>query len=242
MSVTSTDYFNINGISSHNYGLYVDTPPMAAMSERSHTVIDIADREETLYINRDNYADIPVSIKTYAFEKNFDIQRVYDWLKHAETLSFGTENLYYRVKSLKGITPNYQGHGKNIITITFICSPFKYYLSDSKITKTESSFSIVNTGNYWCRPKYKLYGNGDITISATSGADTQEITLSSVSDHCILDCERLISYKETTSGGVTSRTSVHTSGVFPLLKVGTTNFTITGTVTKVEINRNMRSV
>lgn len=242
MSVTSTDYFKINGISSHNYGLYVDTPPMAAMSERSTSVIDIADREETLYINRDNYADMPVSIKTYTFEKDFDIQRVYSWLKFAETLSFGDENAYYRVKALKGITPNYQGHGKNIITITFICSPFKYYLNDDKITKTTASFSISNTGNYWCRPKYKIFGSGDITITAKSGNDAQAITISNVSDHCILDCERLISYKETTSSGVTTRTAVHTSGVFPLLKVGTTNFTVTGTVSKIEINRNMRNV
>lgn len=245
--MNSRDFLVVNsGVkTSNDYGLYVDTPPMFRMAEQKTTTINIPGREESLYITHDEYEDIVLPVKGYSFSNDFDISAVYEWLRKAKRISFGSNpQRFFKVKKLNGITPNYQGHGKNLITINFVVSPFRYFTNDPNPYHTGKEFTVSNEGNYYCRPVCELHGNGVISIEN----DTEKLTILGEKDNsgnykgvegsCVIDSERLIVYK---IDGDTKKI-LKTEGVIPLLYSGNNHMKITGNMSSVSINRNQRDV
>lgn len=234
----SKDYFIINGEqSSNDFGLYVDTPPMQAMAEQHTSEIKIADREESLFITYNSYNDITLNITAYSFENSFNISAVYAWLRTAKTLKFNAQaDRYYKVKKLMGIVPNYSGNGKNIITISMIVSPFKYFTNDAPVTSTAKQFNVENAGNIYCRPVYTIAGSGDITIGTVDaqGGELEKLTIYGVNGGCTVDVERLMVTKD--------KVSLKSAGMLPILQAGTNKIVVTGAVTSVSVKRNQRDV
>ena len=236
--MNSRDFLVINGqYNSNDYGLWVDTPPMDAMAEQKTSAIVIPGREESLYSTKDEYEDVTKQIKAYSFSNDFNINAVYNWLRTAKTFYFNSNpRTYYRVKKLNGITPNYQGHGKNIITITFVVSPFRYLVDDEVLSFTDKSFTVQNDGNHYARPVYRIVGTGDITLATETftGETIEELKLYDVASEVTVDAERLYISE--------AGRSVRTEGVIPLLDTGLNKFKVTGNVTAVHITRNQRDV
>lgn len=242
--MNSKDFLTIRNSGNKNsneFGLYVDTPPMFRMAQQKTSVINIPGREESLYITHDEFEDITMPVTGYIFDNSYDISALYTWLRKAERISFNSNpTRYLRVKKVNGITPNYQGNGKSIITINFVVSPFRYFTDDPEAIFTSKEFTINNGGNYFCRPVYEINGNGVVSIENGTekltilGAKDGSGNYKGVEGKCLVDATRLIVHKD----GV----MLKTDGIIPLLQSGNNSIKITGNTTSVRIARNQRDV
>lgn len=234
----SRDFLVVNNLhNSNEYGLYVDTPPMLAMAEQKTNVINIPGREESLYQTLDEYEDVTLNVKAYSFSNDYDISQVYMWLRTAKRISFNSNNKYwFKVKKVNAITPNYSGHGKNMYTLSFVISPFRYLTDDEAISSRNAAFTVENTGNVFCRPVYTIYAQGDISISTVDpeGNELEKLEIFGVNGECMIDSERLVVYKD--------KELLRTSGKIPLLQVGVNRFRTTGNIESVTLRRYQREV
>ena len=152
MTIQSPDYFKLDGVSSEKYGLYVDTPPMPPLAQRNSTSINyIANHENFVYL-QDYYNNISITLNCYFFEPPENISALYSWLatgKKLETSRF--HDFYYKIKSLKGITPKYRGFGNYALNITFECSPYRYKDNNLKFdcddAFLQNGLSVMNYGS-----------------------------------------------------------------------------------------------
>jgi len=234
----SPDYLIINeNQTSNDIGIWVDTPPMPPMAEQVYRELTIPDREENLTVADESYKDIQLAVKAYIFDNAYDMTTVYSWLRGAKKLRFKDDDYYYRVKKVLPPTLNYSGHGKTMITLNFVVSPFRYIKVDTTVVSTTSTTTVLNTGNVYCRPQYKIFGSGTITLKVDD--DTNKIVISNVDGYCIVDAERMLVYKDSTF--------LSTTGIIPFLDVGSSSVIVTpqssgDTFTKIEITRNQRVV
>lgn len=230
----SPDYLIIDeDRTSNDIGIWVDTPPMPPMAEQVYREINIPDREENLTVADESYKDIQLAVKAYIFDNAYDMTTVYSWLRGAKKLRFKDDDYYYRVKKVLPPTLNYQGHGKTMITLNFVVSPFRYIKVDTTVISTQTTFTVQNTGNVYCRPQYKIFGSGNITLQVDDPSNA--ITVKDVDGYAIIDAERLLIYKDSDF--------LESEGVIPFLDAGTSTVTISGSgYTNIEITRNQRVV
>lgn len=234
----SPDYLIIDeDRTSNDIGIWVDTPPMPPMAEQVYRELTIPDREENLTVADESYKDIPLAVKAYIFDNAYDMTTVYSWLRGAKKLRFKDDDYYYRVKKVLPPTLNYSGHGKTMITLNFVVSPFRYLKVDTTVISTSNTTTVQNLGNVYCRPQYKIFGSGTLFLKVDDNANG--VTISNVDGYCIVDAERMLIYKDSTF--LTSQ------GVIPFLDVGSSELTVVpqssgDTFTKVEITRNQRVV
>lgn len=203
----SPDYLIINeSQTSNDIGIWVDTPPMPPMAERAFREIAIPDREETLIIADDSYKDMQLAVKAFIFNTSYDMTNVYSWIRGAKKLRFKNSDYYYRVKKVMPPTLNYSGHGKTMITLNFVVSPFRYFKTDPIITSTEQTLTVLNSGNTYCRPIYKITGSGMMTLTVNDGDyythEDATIHLPNVEDYVIIDAERTLAYKGSSSPSI----------------------------------------
>ena len=237
----SPDYITINEYKTSNeIGMWVDTPPMPPMAEQVYREISIPGREEKLVVADNEYKDIPLAVKAYTFDNAYDLTAVYTWLRGATKLRFNDDDYYYRVKQVKPPTLNYRGHGKTMITLNFVVSPFRYIKPDTIVISTDNTFTVQNLGNIYCRPRYKIYGSGTLTLRVDNDTDNQ-LKITGVDEYVIVDAERMLVYKDSTF--------LSSEGVIPFLDVGASEVKVLpqssmqGDVfSKIEILRNQRMV
>ena len=235
----SPDYLIIDeDRTSNDIGIWVDTPPMPPMAEQVYREINIPDREDSLTVAEETYKDVQLAVKAYIFNTEYDLTGVYSWLRGAKKLRFKDADYYYRVKQVKPPTLNYQGHGKTMITLNFVVSPFRYLSSDAVIESTERIFTVQNAGNIYCRPQYKIYGSGTLTLSVDDHT-ANALKITGVDGYVIVDAERMLVYKDSVF--------LSCEGVIPLLDAGSSEVKVVpqssgDTFTKVEITRNQRVV
>lgn len=225
------DYIRINGISSQNINVWIDTPPIPPKAEKKTQTVVIPGREDVITSNGE-YEDIPINVTAWVFERNYDPADLYQFVENAKTLRTSLHyGFYYKVKKVMGIVPVYQGNGKYMLTLSFLCDPYKYSVDKTVHEETSKTFTITNDGTTYCKPIYTVYGSGTVKIKASD--DANEITLYNVNGVATVDCERLIAYDS-------DKHLLTTSGIFPFLNVGDNEITIDGDVSKVEYMTNER--
>lgn len=210
--MTGKDYIIINGVSSHTVGLYVDTPPMPSHVTQNYETIQIPGRDEGIIYKQTIREDEPVTINAYLFDNTaYEPQALYSFLSAAKTLTTSKSDNYYRkVKRLESITPTYQGHGKQFLAITFICSPYKYLVDNDAVTLRGSDTLIENDCAEICEPVFTLKGSG--TIQLTVNGET--LAIPNVSGYCTVDAEKLLVYKD-------NAIIAGTRGKIPKFNIGT---------------------
>lgn len=213
MSITSKDYIIVNGKSSHEIGLYIDTPPMPSMTMPMYQTLTIPGRTESITLKDKAREDIPVIINAYLFDNEaFNPNEIYAFLANAKTLSTSkSADYYYKVRRLENVVPSYVGKGKQFLEITFIVSPLRYFTDNEPIDTTNTEFTVVNNGTYFCQPQYRLYGEGELTLTVNEDEENMLI-LSDVDEYVEVDAERMICH---TDGVI-----VPSKGQIPFLGVG----------------------
>lgn len=231
-AITGRDYIVVNGVSSETVGLYIDTPPMPPMQPRNFQNVIIPNRPETLTMQDVTRSDIQIDINAYLFndEQSADPSEIYTFLDQAETLSTSKNaDFEYRVRRLLGIIPAYRGHGKQLLTISFICSPYRYSTDNEASEITQPSSVVKNSGSMFCQPIYKLYGDGELTLTVNEDEENR-LVIPDVDDYVIADAEKLLCHKD--------GTIVRCAGKIPFLNVGD-NYIRTN-ATKIEVTKNER--
>lgn len=162
----SKDKMYINGVSSDTVGIFVDTPPMPPMAEEIVEEINIIGRAESNYYHTGTYKDITITVNCYIFDYGDHPDLIYKYLRGAKTLSFSSaDDYYYKVKRVAGLTPSYNGKGKNTLSVQFICSPFKYAVNQQTVTFQRGedevkTVQVFNAGGIYSEPVFLLpYGS-----------------------------------------------------------------------------------
>ena len=215
VTVTSPDYFLINGVSSETVGLYTDTPPVPPLAMQRVTVWNTG-------VDMDGYSpdnvfeNIQISIRAFTFfPETFNCSSVYAFLANAKTLMFSRfPNRFLKVVQVDAVQPEHSYDGKRIeLNITFTCEPFKYHTANAETTVTNNR--IDNPGTRYSRPIYKL------TIEKTAydavlQVNGQNLTIDRAADSPIwIDTERMIAYDSETE----NQTQL-TNGMYPFLSPG----------------------
>lgn len=158
----SKDKMYINGVSSDTVGIFVDTPPMPPMAEEIVEEINIIGRAESNYYHTGTYKDITITVNCYIFDYGDHPDLIYKYLRGAKTLSFSSaDDYYYKVKRVAGLTPSYNGKGKNTLSVQFICSPFKYAVNQQTVTfqrgeDETKTVQVFNAGTVYAEPIFIL--------------------------------------------------------------------------------------
>lgn len=210
--IKSPDWFMLDGESSEKYGVYVDTPPMPPMPERKRTVYSLVDGEEDGVTLENSWENVTISVKCYVFSSTYEPSEFYGWLQNKKNLQTSThKNYVYRVKHVLGVQPEKQEEGKNLLTVSFVCSPFRYR-ADNEVIDIANGEAVECWGYLYARP----------IISAVTTSDTAEITINGEkfslnipnNTNITINSEKMLVYGS--DGTVYNQL---TEGKFPLLSV-----------------------
>ena len=185
--LVTPDKMIINGVSSDTVGLAVNTPPMPPMAEQ---IVDEAfafGRAESTVYQTGQYKNIEIAVKCFVFDYGYLPDQIYKFIYDAKTLAFSSDDrYYYKVKKVLGISPAYQKLGKNVLTVRFQCSPFKYSALNPQYTysipdgQTSCSVQIMNAGSIYCEPLIWLSArDGDASAQITVNGETATVTTGS---------------------------------------------------------------
>ena len=231
-AITGRDYIIINDVSSETVGLYIDTPPMPPLQARDFQTITIPNRPEALTMSNITRPDIQIDINAYLFddEQSADPSEIYAFLDQATTLSTSKNaDFYYKVRRLLSVIPAYQGHGKQLLTISFICSPYRYSTDNEATEITQFPAVANNSGNVFSQPIYKLYGSGELTLTVNEDTD-HTLVIPNVDGYVTVDAEKILCHKD--------GTIMRCSGKIPFLNIG--DNVIQTNATKIELTKNER--
>jgi phage-related protein len=159
------------------------------------------------------------------------------WLTGRGDLILGNDSDYaYEAQIVDEI--NFQkilrGHDNRRFTIPFLCQPLKKKATtEADIEKTVSGGTINNIGHVQSRPKIKIEGTGDITLTIGTATIT---VITGLSGSIVLDSDAGIA----TDALNTVNMSALVSGDWPEIPVGVVAVSWTGTVTKVTITPRWR--
>jgi len=217
-ALISQDYILINGNSSHDVGLWIDTPPVPPMAKQRYTQYQTGADTDSV-ISDDSFENIIVKITAYQFfTPDFDNRKIYHFLKDAKTLQTSRfSDFYYKVLKVFVQNPESSHNGSRIkYQIEFECEPFKYSISN--IMQEISPGIILNSGNRYCRPLWVVVPDaehiGDEGRCELKVNGETFTIFNGLKVPCCIDCQKIAVYTETEI--ITQRTS----GKFPFLASG----------------------
>lgn len=245
MAIQSPDYFKLDGVSSEQYGLYVDAPPLPPMATQATTSNDFELNFEDMVTRQTYFKNIDVTLNCYFFEIPNNLNSLYSWLstgKKLETSRF--TDFYYKIKAVKSVKVSNKGSNVYTIDITFTCSPYRYKL-DSTITvewgesAMKKGVSINNGGSVPTFPMIDIYTTDEsklIMPEENSSTVTEKngnyfyvnnnkfgflIFKTTVPLHVYVDCYNKITYDS--NGKI-----LLTFGAYPTFKQGKNKFETKG--------------
>lgn len=231
-----TDWFEFNGVKCTEYGIHVSEHPAVTLPSERVTFTDIPGRSGSLTTleGDDVYSDMTLTATCFVS----DTSRLADiaaWLKGSGTVTFANRQggFYYgRVVNQIPFDIVMRGKPNRTFAVNFRVKPF-FYLADSPvITLNEDMGIVTNPCSVYSEPVITVYGSGDIDLHVGS----QLIELKGIEESITLDTPLMEAYK-----GEESMNSCM-DGDFPILKPGDVAIAWDGTVTKVVIQPNWRTL
>lgn len=226
-----------NGVSSDTLGLRVERFPGIVRSQKKIDVFSVPGRNRDIILDEFAAMDYIQSYEIYAGtgakgSVNSAFDAIADWLLGSTgycRLEDDYDSNHYRLAYFTGpieVENILSRFGK--CTIQFTCGPQRYLKSGETLVSLSGSDTINNPTPYTAHPIITVYGSGSGTL--TCGGNT--LTISTITNEMIVDCEDMRAYKGTTNlNGVIS-------GDFPQLVAGNNTFSFTGGVTSVSVKPN----
>lgn len=230
--MTSKDYFEIDGKSSHTIGIYVDTIAMSAMSSKQYNEYSIEGRDESNCYSTEFHEDIVVSVPCYTFTRAYDPAALYDFIQDAKILRDPLRpDKHYRVKKVF-TEVNYTGHEKTLLTLNFQCSPYRYTHSNPELTIANGDI-IRNNGTIFCKPVIRL----TVSESGLIAVGDRVLQLIDFPTNCniVIDGEKEIVYDN--AGTVMLNNTI---GHLPRLEKGENTISWSGNISNVKLTKNER--
>ncbi len=230
------DYFIWNGVDCRTYGIHVsEQPPITIPLERS-TQTNVPGRPGSLtQLEGDDVYDDMILTATCFITDPAQIPAIAGWLKGSGTVTFANRmGGYYKARIANQIPFEkvMRGRPHCVFAVNFRCYPFWYLENVSDITLTSSGQFVINPGNVYSEPIITIYGSGDIAIMI--GGTITELT--EISGNITVDSYLKEAYKNS------ALMNDHMSGDFPVFKPGSNAVLWTGSVNRVVIRANWRSL
>lgn len=112
-----------------------------------------------------------------------------------------------------------------LCTVSFSCDPRRFLKSGETTVTISGTDTVTNPTAFTAKPQITIYGSGSATIEAGG----RELTIASIYDGMMLDCDRQTAfYNDVNLNNLIS-------GQFPEIPAGSQTITITGGITLVEI-------
>lgn len=227
------NYFIWKGIDSRNYNVtLIDPLPTTQRAQRRVEEITIPGMNGSLYIDAGTYEQKKFSLNVL-IKDNVYLPKIKEWLQGAGDLILGTQPNYkykaiiYESIDFKETLRPYN----NVFTVAVEAEPFLFPVNDLMLNVTVSPSNLYNTGDVITYPFLKVYGNGTVSISI----NTNNLTITNVSNYINIDCETGAVYKDNTSY------EKYTTGTFPIvLNRGANTITFNNKVTNIEIKHNLK--
>lgn len=219
-----------NNKSSADCRIQVAHPPGYAYPERDYTITHIPGRNGDIIQDNGCYKNVERTYEVSFDAPNEDFatyaNAVSAWL-HSTTgyarLEDSYEPDYYRmgVYQESNIFENLYNQA-GTATIVFECKPQRFLKTGENTITINNSLTITNPTGFEAYPLFKVSGtSGVLTVNGDS------ITLSSIDEFVMLDCELQDAYKESVNKNSTI------SGTFPVLKSGSNTISWTGDISSV---------
>ena len=219
-----------NNKSSADCRIQVAHPPGYAYPERDYTITHIPGRNGDIIQDNGCYKNVERTYEVSFDAPNEDFATyanvVSAWL-HSTTgyarLEDSYEPNYYRMATYQesNIFENLYNQA-GTATIVFECKPQRFLKTGDNTIAIQNSLTIMNPTGFEAYPLFKVTGtSGVLTVNGNS------ITISSIKDFVMLDCELQDAYKENINKNSTI------SGTFPVLKPGSNTIRWTGSISSV---------
>lgn len=218
-----------------DFGIYITKTPSIPSPKRRVTATQIFGRNGNLKYDEGTYDDITISVECGfvgdVFSRLSDIKA---WLFESgiSSLVFSFENdKKYIAQVVNSIDFEIAMRKVGQFVVIFSCEPFRYAVTEPKVSITNINTNLVNNGTVGCQPVIEVFGSGDITLAIGS----QQMQLKAVSSKIILNSILQDAYDDAL-GNLNSKVT----GEYFILPVGSNNVSWTGNVTKVDITLNRR--
>lgn len=116
-------------------------------------------------------------------------------------------------------------------TVNFDCDPRSFLKSGEHALTFTSAGQLVNPTEFTALPLITVYG----TAAGTVTVGTATVTINSIADPIILDCEHQNAYSQPGEGAPENKNGSIKAIPFPALAPGTNPVAFTGGITKIEI-------
>ena len=221
-----------NKDSYENFGVVINVKPPSVVPENNIEEYEIPGRDGNLTIDYKTKKSYILPLECTIMDKG-RIEEVKTWLMNTSSdLVFNWDPDYkYQARIINKIDISQSLKTFGEFPLLFKVFPYKFSIGDGLITLTSTGTIYNGTGNA-SLPIIKVFGTGAITLTINS----KVVTLTNIIEYVTIDSEIMDCYKET------QLMNNYMTGEFPVLIVGTNTISWTGTVTKVEIVPNFRSI
>lgn len=228
-------YIYFNNEKSSDLDLIIEKTPDIPSSNIKYATIDI-DGGETLTKNQGfNDITLKFDFAYFADPEEYMVKksRIDTWLLNSigKYLTYSLDEFTaYKVKQVQIDNTTTTSRIMRHFGVTFICQGLKYMASGLKPIEVNNGAVLNNFGSYEAKPLVKIYGIGNISVSIGG----KNFTINNVSSYVSVDSEIKECYKDSTNKGKDM------VGEWPILPIGSSNITWSGSINKVEITPRWR--
>lgn len=240
---TSDYYFKINGVSSNEYGIFVDTLQPVPHAQQRYTT---GTTREPYGIPDDVFEPISYYISFYKFfPESMDDSTLRAFLVNGTVLQLSNyPDIYFKILTMNVIEVSGMHDNRRIdYRLSFALAPFRYGLENDWVTLSKGD-TIENIGTWFSKPLIELYKPfGTITITINNvDYEFRGMTHDGGGsrpglDHVFIDSQRLIVYN-----GENEMYIGRDDGRYPRLEVGENTISWSGEVETVKIKVNWREI
>lgn len=226
------DYFTFGDVDSRSYAVGIYGDKLAEAPERDETFVSVPGRNGDLILDNGRYKNQTVPYKAYIIDKyNSNVKGLRNALlsqKGYQRLQDSINPEEFRLgKALPFDVDEYGILRAGEFTLQFNCKPQKFLTIGEEVITLTSNSSIYSDFVEEAKPLIRAYGTGSFSI----GGVTIQITSANV--YTDIDCDLEEAYKDSLATDCNANI-VLTDDVFPTLKYGENQITMTG-ITKLEI-------
>lgn len=244
MANYTSDYsFKIDGISSDEYGVFVDTLEPVPHANQRYTE-GYTGSDEPFSIPDSAFEKIQYTIRFYKFfPDGYNDKELRKFLTNGSVLELSTyPDVYFKILTIRKSDPRQMADGKRFeYNVTFGLKPFRYGIENPWI-ELSSGDTVENIGTWKSKLTLELTEpDGDIKITVNNTEyEIKGLTASGDSvnpNKVYIDTSRFIVYD-----GNNNLITGKDSGKMPELLVGNNVISWTGTVDTVRIKTNWREI
>ncbi len=228
-------YVFYNNQNSNDLELIIEKTPEIPSSNIEYDTITINGGENLTKIK--GFSDITLKFDFAYFatpeEYLFKKARIDSWLLSEinKYLTYSLDEfIIYKVKKISINNTTTTSRIMRHFSVTFTCQGLKYMTSGLEPIEVTNGAILNNFGSYEAEPILKIYGSGNISVSIGG----KSFAINNVSGYVSLDSEIKECYKDSANKGKDM------VGEWPILPIGSSIISWTGSITKLEITPRWR--